>query len=53
MIKKMNPADFDKFWKEFGTSLKLGIMEDSSNRTRIAKLIRYYRSMTFHYLNNI
>ncbi|EDV18995.1 uncharacterized protein TRIADDRAFT_34310 [Trichoplax adhaerens] len=46
MIKKMNPVDFDKFWKEFGTSLKLGIMEDSSNRTRIAKLLRFFSSYT-------
>ena len=47
MIKKMNPADFDKFWKEFGTSLKLGIMEDSSNRTRIAKLLRYHSDSNY------
>jgi len=29
------------FWKEFGKSIKLGIIEDSSNREKLAKLSRY------------
>jgi len=28
------------FWKEFGKSIKLGIIEDSSNREKLAKLSR-------------
>nr|XP_039250321.1 endoplasmin-like [Styela clava] len=45
MIKKI-PADqyIEKFWKEFGTNVKLGIMEDHSNRTRLAKLLRFFSS---------
>jgi heat shock protein beta len=33
-----------KFWGEFGKAIKLGIIEDSSNRTRLAKLLRFHTS---------
>lgn len=33
-----------KFWKEFGKSIKMGIIEDSSNRSKLAKLLRYTSS---------
>ena len=37
-----NHADkFATFWKEFGRVLKEGIVEDSANRDRIAKLLRF------------
>ncbi|KAK7283419.1 hypothetical protein RIF29_12921 [Crotalaria pallida] len=29
------------FWKEFGKSIKLGIIEDATNRNRLAKLLRF------------
>jgi len=29
------------FWKEFGKSIKLGLIEDSSNRTKLSKLLRF------------
>merc|ERR1719230_2283545 len=45
MIKKIDDADYmDKFWKEFSTNIKLGVMEDHSNRTRLAKLLRFRSS---------
>jgi len=30
------------FWKNFGKSIKLGVIEDSSNRTKLAKFLRFY-----------
>ncbi|CAF0969894.1 unnamed protein product [Didymodactylos carnosus] len=44
MIKKISTDDYEKFWKEFGTNIKLGVIEDAANRTRLAKLLRYTTS---------
>ncbi|MBS2599816.1 hypothetical protein KFY57_27230, partial [Salmonella enterica subsp. enterica serovar Typhimurium] len=32
---------YSKFWKEFGKSIKIGIIEDAANRNRLAKLLRF------------
>jgi len=32
---------YDIFWKNFGKSIKLGVIEDSSNRLKLAKLLRF------------
>jgi len=37
-----NNDDYTKFWESFGKNLKLGIHEDSQNRTKIAELLRYH-----------
>ncbi|KAK6482768.1 endoplasmin-like [Huso huso] len=45
MIKKIADEKYnEKFWKEFGTNIKLGVIEDHSNRTRLAKLLRFHTS---------
>uniref|UniRef100_A0A8I5TC98 Endoplasmin n=1 Tax=Pongo abelii TaxID=9601 RepID=A0A8I5TC98_PONAB len=45
MIKKIADDKYnDTFWKEFGTNIKLGVIEDHSNRTRLAKLLRFQSS---------
>ncbi|XP_075147785.1 heat shock protein 90 Gp93 [Haematobia irritans] len=44
MIKKINKEQYEKFWKEYSTNIKLGIMEDPSNRSRLAKLLRFQSS---------
>lgn len=44
LIGKMAKDDFDqyeKFWDEFGAVLKEGVVEDFSNRDRIAPLLRF------------
>lgn len=44
MIKKIDKSKYEDFWKEYSTNIKLGVMEDPSNRTRLAKLLRFYSS---------
>uniref|UniRef100_A0A183FC28 Flavodoxin-like domain-containing protein n=1 Tax=Heligmosomoides polygyrus TaxID=6339 RepID=A0A183FC28_HELPZ len=44
MLKKLEGTQFDDFWKEFSTNIKLGVMEDPSNRIRLAKLLRFASS---------
>ncbi|XP_068639941.1 endoplasmin homolog [Aristolochia californica] len=34
-------GSYAKFWNEFGKSIKLGIIEDATNRNRLAKLLRF------------
>merc|ERR1712054_737026 len=36
--------DYITFWKEFSKAIKLGLYEDSSNRTKLAKLLRFFSS---------
>merc|ERR1711975_1697 len=49
--KEKSPADeaedneqYLKFWKEFNKAIKLGLYEDSSNRTKMGKLLRFQTS---------
>ncbi|XP_011186065.2 endoplasmin homolog [Zeugodacus cucurbitae] len=44
MIKKIDKDNYSKLWKEYSTNIKLGIMEDPSNRSRLAKLLRFQSS---------
>merc|ERR1719333_1691995 len=37
-------SKYDKFWKAFGKYIKMGLIEDAANRTRLAKLLRYSTS---------
>nr|CAG4649106.1 EOG090X01EZ [Scapholeberis mucronata] len=44
MIKKLNKEDQDKFWAEYSTNIKLGVIDDSANRSRLAKLLQFRSS---------
>ncbi|KAH7287414.1 hypothetical protein KP509_32G055000 [Ceratopteris richardii] len=37
-----NRGKYTRFWNEFGKSIKLGIIEDATNRNRLAKLLRFH-----------
>merc|ERR1719198_2547726 len=38
--------EYIEFWKNFGKNIKLGLIEDSSNRTKLSKLLRFKTSLT-------
>lgn len=41
MLKKMDEETYEKFWTQYSTHVKLGVVEDFPNKTRIAKLLRF------------
>ena len=41
-----NAEDYKKFYEQFSKNLKLGIHEDTANRTKIADLLRFHTSKT-------
>jgi len=48
MIQRLadDPEAYDRFWQNFGTNIKLGVIEDTANRTRLSKLLRFVSSTT-------
>ena len=38
--KKDEEDKYEKFWRNFGKNVKLGVIEDASNRSKLAKLLR-------------
>ena len=47
LIKKISDDKYGEFWKEYSTNIKLGVIEDTANRTRLAKL-HIFTSLIFH-----
>merc|ERR1719460_855769 len=37
-------SKYEQFWASFGKYIKMGLIEDAANRTRLAKLLRYATS---------
>jgi len=37
---------YEKFWEQYSTNIKLGVVDDSTNRSRLSKLLRFYSSKT-------
>ena len=48
MFQQMSEDEekYKTFWKHYGTNIKLGIIDDSLNRSRLSKLLRFISSKT-------
>ena len=42
--KEKKEKKYPKFWEEFGRNVRLGLIEDGTNRSRLTKLLRYKTS---------
>ncbi|CUI14452.1 heat shock protein 90, putative [Bodo saltans] len=42
--KQLKASTYPKFWEEYGKNIRLGMIEDGSNRARLTKLLRYKSS---------
>lgn len=44
--KPEDNANYIELWEQFGKSLKIGVIEDSANRNKLARLLRYKTSLS-------
>lgn len=44
--KQLTEPQYTTLWNEFGKHLRMGILEDQSNRARLARLLRYQSSQS-------
>lgn len=45
-IPEAKCKQYASFWEQYGRAMKLGIIEDTANRLRLAKLLRVRSSAT-------
>jgi molecular chaperone HtpG len=45
-LAEKEPEKYQTFWQQFGEVLKEGLAEDSSNKDRIAKLLRFHSTVS-------
>ncbi|VDP38780.1 unnamed protein product [Schistosoma mattheei] len=44
MISELSESQFKNFWKEYSVNIKLGIIDDLPNRTKLSKFLRFWTS---------
>lgn len=45
-LSKKEPEKYEKLWKKIGTTLKVGVIEDTKNRDKLAKLMKFQSSQS-------
>ncbi|KAL7670085.1 hypothetical protein ACOME3_005023 [Neoechinorhynchus agilis] len=44
LLASLSSELYNSFWREYGTNIKHGLIEDGRNRLRLARLLRFYSS---------
>ncbi|KAL7065347.1 hypothetical protein AAHC03_04358 [Spirometra sp. Aus1] len=44
MLSKLPKKDYEEFWKQYSVSIKLGILEDQPNKSKLTDLLRFRTS---------
>ncbi|VDK38440.1 unnamed protein product, partial [Dibothriocephalus latus] len=44
LISKLPKKDYEEFWKQYSVSIKLGVLEDQPNRSKLTDLLRFHTS---------
>jgi heat shock protein beta len=50
---KKEKSKYSKFYENFGKNIKLGIIEDSANKSKLAKLVRFYSTKNVNEITSL
>lgn len=53
LASKEAGEDYKTFWEAFGRNIKYGVVEDSENREKLSKLLRFYSSKSEENLTSL
>mmetsp|Transcript_9266 Transcript_9266/g.17719 ORF Transcript_9266/g.17719 Transcript_9266/m.17719 type:complete len:707 (+) Transcript_9266:1322-3442(+) len=48
-----DPEEYEKFYEQFGKNVKLGLMDDPTNKGKISRLVRFYSTASLDKLTSL